>query len=100
MQWLILNAVELGLISLGGVLYLVAGEVQLLQTPVRLVSVALAIWLVISVLGDVLQRVPTTLGLLAEQKDVKARYLRNIVTSIVLRCIAVAIFIAVISVAQ
>ncbi len=100
MRWLILNALELGLISLGCVLYLVADKTQVFHTPVRLLSVALAIWLVFSVLGDVFQRIPSTLELLAEQQDVKTRYLRNVITSIVLRCIAVAIFIAVIRVAQ
>ena len=100
MRWLFLNAVEIGLIILGGVLYLIASETQALHTPVRLVSVALAIWFAISVLGDVFQRIPSTLNLLAEQQDVKARYLRNIITSIVLRCIAITAFIAVIRVAQ
>jgi hypothetical protein len=100
MRWLILNAVEIGLISLSGVLYLVASEIQVLHTPVRLASLALAIWLVFSVLGDVFQRIPSALKLLAEQQDVKARYLRNIITSIALRCIAIVAFIAVVRVAQ
>jgi hypothetical protein len=99
MRWFFLNAIEIGLIGIGGVLYLLATEVQVLHTPVRLLLVALAVWLVFSVLGDVFQRIPGALKLLAEQQEVKARYLQNIITSIALRCIAIAAFATAIRVA-
>lgn len=100
MRWLFLNAIEIGLIGLGSILYLLAIEIQVLHTPVRLVSVALSLWLVFSVLGDVFQRIPSALKLLAEQQEVKVRYLKNIITSVALRCIVIAICLAAIRAAS
>lgn len=94
MRWLTLNATELGLIVLGSVLYLLAREIQVLHTAIRWVSVVVAVWLVLSVLGDVFRRIPSTVKQLAEQQEVRARYLQNIITSIALRCTAIVIFAA------
>jgi undecaprenyl pyrophosphate phosphatase UppP len=98
MRWFFLNAVEIGLIGLASILYLLASESQSFHTVVRLASVALAVWLFFSVLSDT-RVIHNTLKLLVEQQEVKRRYLQNIVTSIVLRCTAIAIFVAAINAA-